>query len=31
VPPLKGAKKLRALDEIWRRVCIDNRWNYSPK
>ena len=31
VPPLKGAKKLKALHDIWRRVCLDNRWTFSPR
>ena len=31
VPPLKGAKKLKALHDIWRRVCRDNSWTFSPR
>lgn len=26
IPPLKGAKKIAALDIIWTRVCLDNGW-----
>jgi hypothetical protein len=31
IPPIKGAKKLKALHEIWRTVCRDRNWKYEPR